>query len=77
MTGSSEKRSGLEDFPFSFRATGQEKVLIYWRGEQVIILKGGKARGFLLKISNADAPEQQMVMAKITGNFKRGNEHRR
>lgn len=76
MASSGDNRSGLEDHPFSYIETGQGKVLISWRGKEVTVLKGSKAISFLARISGLDVREQQMAMAKITGNFKRGNEKR-
>ena len=68
------KRGGLEDFPFTYRKSGDEKVFISWRGKAVMTLKGNKAKSFLEKSSKQDGIEEQLTMAKITGNFKRGNE---
>ncbi len=70
----SDQRGGLEDTPFSFREGGDGKVFLFWRDRQVMILKGRKAQSFLLKLPDLDALGQQMLMAKETGNFKRGNE---
>ena len=42
--------------------------------KQVMILKGKQAQKFLSKIDGLDGKEAQLVMAKITGNFKHGNE---
>jgi hypothetical protein len=39
-----------------------------------MILKGRKAQSFLLKLADLDTAGQQLLMAKETGNFKRGNE---
>ncbi len=39
-----------------------------------MILKGARAKSFLRRVSETDPAEQQPIMAKITGNFKRGNE---
>ncbi len=39
-----------------------------------MILKGKESEKFLAKIANADGFEAQLIMAKITGNFKHGNE---
>ncbi|OUA96216.1 ABC transporter ATP-binding protein [Bacillus thuringiensis serovar leesis] len=50
-------------------------VLIEYYGKQIIILKGNDAEKFLNKINHANNDkEKQLIMAKITGNFKRGNE---
>jgi hypothetical protein len=74
MPSDNPGRGGLEDSPFSFREIGGGKVFILWRGQQVKILKGEKAASFLERISGQDPLGQQLVMAKVTGNFKRGNE---
>lgn len=43
-----------------------------------MVLKGEEAITFLNKIHLANnEKEWQLIMAKITGNFKRGNERRR
>lgn len=38
------------------------------------ILKGKEARRFVGKIADLNHKEAQLIMAKETGNFKRGNE---
>lgn len=42
----------------------------------VTTLRGTDAAKFLAPIDRTDAPGAQLVMAKVTGNFKRGNEKR-
>ena len=59
---------------FSYREGKDQRVFISWYQRQVMILKGKDATRFLSKIAGLSAPEQQLVMAKLTGNFKRGNE---
>lgn len=59
---------------FSYRATKDGKVFLYWYGKQVKILKGSTAQEFLEDIANVDQREAQLVMARVTGNFKHGNE---
>ena len=49
-------------------------VSIRWRGRVVTTLRGGDAARFQTRIAATDAAGAQMVMAKVTGNFKRGNE---
>jgi len=39
-----------------------------------MVLKGHGAKSFLDRITGLDVVGQQKVMAKVTGNFKRGNE---
>ncbi len=72
-----DKRNKLESEPFAFRAVKNGKVFITWNGKQVMTLTDTKARDFLAKIvtlDSADTKSAQLLMAKLTGNFKRGNE---
>ena len=69
-------RGGLEDSPFSYRVSKDGKVFVSWRGRQVKTLAGRQARSFVARIEAMDAGEQQLEMARVTGNFKRGNERR-
>jgi len=52
----------------------KSKVIIYWNNKRVLILKDNKAQKFLDKFSGRSEHEVQLTMAKLTGNFKRGNE---
>ena len=72
--GEIDKRHVLDDEVFTYRVSKDDKVFIYWLGKQVTILKGKEAQKFISKIANLGYQEAQLVMAKITGNFKRGNE---
>ena len=59
---------------FTYQTTQSRKVFLFWRGKRVKILEGGAAQKFLAKIDGLDEADAQLVMAKETGNFKRGNE---
>ena len=69
-----DRRGKLNEEVFAYRATKDQKVFISWCGKQVTALSGRKAARFLANIANAEGKEAQLVMAKETGNFKRGNE---
>jgi hypothetical protein len=62
---------------FSYKVSKDKKVFISWYGKQVMIIKGKDSEKFLARISDADFQQSQMIMAKITGNFKRGNEKKK
>jgi len=62
---------------FSFRSTADGRVLISWRGRQVVVLAGAKAKWFLERVEGATEAKLQLLMARATGNFKRGNERGR
>jgi hypothetical protein len=72
--GEVDKRNKLDEEFFSYRVSKDNKVFIYWHEKQVMILKGKDSEKFLSRIENADSKEAQLIMAKITGNFKHGNE---
>jgi hypothetical protein len=69
-----DKRNILDGEPFSYKILKDKKIIIYWNDKQVTILRGKESERFLAKIQNTDKKEAQLIMAKITGNFKHGNE---
>jgi hypothetical protein len=71
-----DKRNRLDEEVFSFRLTKDERVMIYWYDKHVKTLAGTVAKKFLQKINGLEGKEAQLVMAKITGNFKHGNERK-
>lgn len=66
----------LDDQPFSYLAGKDGRLAIGWRGRVVTTLKGDDAAALLTRLRGAAAPEIQLLLAKATGNFKRGNERR-
>ena len=60
--------------PFSYQASGKGLVQIAYNGRTVTTLRGRDADRFLARVEGADERNAQLAMAKITGNFKRGNE---
>jgi hypothetical protein len=69
-----DKRNRFDEEIFSYRATKSGTVLISWQGRLVTTLNGKAAERFLTQIAGLDDRSAQLVMAKATGNFKRGNE---
>ncbi|WHY79989.1 hypothetical protein QNH20_12955 [Neobacillus sp. WH10] len=70
-----DKRNRLDEAPFSYQVTKNNTVLIDFNGKQVKLLKGKDAEKILEKIKIAeDEKAVQLILAKVTGNFKRGNE---
>lgn len=72
--GEVDKRNKLDEEYFSYRVSKDNKVFLFWYDKQVKILVGKESEKFLLKIQSADSKEAQLIMAKVTGNFKHGNE---
>ena len=72
-----DKRNKLDEEFFSYKVSKDNKVFIFWYEKRVKILVGKESEKFLKKIENAvSSKEVQLIMAKVTGNFKRGNERR-
>jgi uncharacterized transporter YbjL len=74
MGSSIDKRGILDEEIFTYRITKDNKAFISYEGKQVTALSGKKADAFIAKISKAEGKDAQLIMAKVTGNFKRGNE---
>ena len=69
-----DQRNKFDAEIFSYQKSKENKVFIYWNNKQVMILKNKMAQKFIKQIEGLDYRDKQLVMAKITGNFKRGNE---
>ncbi|MCJ8005928.1 hypothetical protein ACFFF5_05675 [Lederbergia wuyishanensis] len=70
-----DKRNRLDESPFTYRISKNDTVFIDFNGKVVKTIKGKEAEKILTKIkSAASEKEVQLILAKITGNFKRGNE---
>lgn len=66
MSGRDGEASG---FDFQARANGD--VLVTHHGRVASLLRGERARRFLAEVG---AEDPQQVMARWTGNYRRGNE---
>jgi len=69
-----DKRQRLDEETFSYQVIKENRVFIFWKGKQVKVLKGKSAQLMLDKIAGLDAKGEQLLLAKLTGNFRRGNE---
>ena len=68
--------AGLEDEPFGSSITKDGRVRITWRSTVVVTLSGAKAARLIAALEAADPEQAQQLLARATGNFKRGNERR-
>lgn len=67
--------SGEEsDLGFSFQARKSGEVEIAHHGRLATTLRGTRAKEFLEEVEAGDNGDAQQVMARWTGNYKRGNE---
>ena len=61
---------------FCYQVTRERTVFVFWHGRRVLTATGAAAERLIARLEGIDADAQQMVLAKATGNFKRGNERR-
>ncbi len=63
-----------EDLGFRFQQRKSGETVITRASHVVTTLRGQAATEFAAEMSGATLADQQQVMARITGNYKRGNE---
>jgi hypothetical protein len=70
-----DKRQILrEESPFSWKILKNEKAFIYWKGKIIKTISGKDLNKLERLIEYDNDFEIQLFLAKITGNFKHGNE---
>ena len=62
------------DLGFTFRTRKSGEVQILHRGTLAETLRGASATDFLADVSECAASDAQQLMARVTGNYKHGNE---
>ena len=71
-----DARGELGDGRFDDQALKDGRVVISWYGRPVTTLAGRDAERFLARLAGLDDHAAQLVMARATGDFRRGNERR-
>ena len=64
----------LSEQPFSYKITDTEKIIIYYKNREIMIVTGNNSVKLQSKLFDKSDEQVQLILAKITGNFKRGNE---
>lgn len=62
------------DLGFSFVMKKDGSVVVQHRGKLAATLRGQAAAEFADEVDGADLHSQQQLMARLTGNYKHGNE---
>lgn len=77
-TPSMEDRRNIlfDEMPFSYKPLKDKKALVYYKGKEILTLTGKDYNKLQRVIDLDNKYELQLFLAKITGNFKRGNERR-
>lgn len=63
----------LADNPFDWQVTKAGKLIISRGGKQVMIVPANKAEAILARLG-VDHDTDQQVMARVTGQYRMGNE---
>lgn len=66
---------GLEDDPFDYRITKDDRVLVSRGGRAVTTVAGASAQRLIGRLGRSEEQDQQ-ELARATGNYKHGNERR-
>jgi hypothetical protein len=62
------------DLGFAYRVIKQGEVQLLHRGRLAATLRGERALDFLAEVDAGGESQAQQLMARLTGNYKRGNE---
>ena len=60
--------------PFTYKITKSDKVFIFRNNKQIMTIKGQNALKFKNMVLTSSESQIQLYLAKITGNYKHGNE---
>lgn len=64
----------MTDLGFTWEVRKESEVFVRHRGKPAATLRGCKAAEFLDLANNSDGNAAQQALARLTGNYKRGNE---
>ncbi|WP_173922073.1 hypothetical protein [Agromyces sp. Marseille-P2726] len=70
----SDERGRLLSDPFDYRVTKQGGVIVYRGGRQVMSVGGQDAARLVAALQRADDSQAQHLLARASGNYRRGNE---
>jgi len=74
--GNLDERDRLKDNPFDYQMTKANKMMIFFHDKMIMTLSEKKSIKLDAKLTVADEFNQQLILAKATGNFKHGNERK-
>ncbi len=63
-----------QDLGFTYQTRKGGEVQVLHRGRLAATLRGAQAVAFLEEVEFGSGSDAQQLMARITGNYKRGNE---
>jgi hypothetical protein len=74
MDNPTDSRDKLISNPFSYKITKEHKMIISRNNKQIKIISGKIANDLLVKMNAKSEQDIQLILAKITGHYKHGNE---
>ena len=75
-SGPPDARGRLVEDPFDHRVTASGTVLAYRGGRLVATISSSRAERLITALATADDERTQHLLARATGNYRRGNERR-
>lgn len=69
-----DMRDRLKELPFDYSVTKARKVMITFKNKQIMTLNEKESEKLMRKLENKSEFDVQLYLAKVTGNFKHGNE---
>ncbi|MCB0751870.1 MAG: hypothetical protein KDC52_10380 [Ignavibacteriae bacterium] len=64
----------MSDLGFTFIKNKKQEIIINRYGNKITVLRNKKALEFIEDIKFLNFEDQQQLIARLTGNYKRGNE---
>lgn len=72
--GKIDQRDRLKDHPFDYNITKSMKMMIYFEQRHIMTLSEKDTSKIKRKVEGKSEFDIQLILAKVTGNFKHGNE---
>ena len=72
-----DQHGALQEQPFSYKVHSDGKLFVYYHGKHVRTYAGKEAEKLGKQLDTATPEQEQLLLARITGNFKRGNERKK
>lgn len=71
-----DERDRLKEEPFDYMITKAGKIMIYFENRMIMTVSEKQSKKVINKLNSADDFNKQLILAKVTGHFKHGNERR-
>ncbi len=60
--------------PFKYETTKENKIIVFWNSKRIKMCNQKESLKFLNSARNKSEFEIQLLLARLTGHFKHGNE---